>query len=127
MGKGRRNQRNVDYYKVQGGAVEDRDVGRAAKQKLSQKQTSGRRPRPEDVHPTAPRRIKPPARKKPAAQPRARKVQPEAHAPNTFAHAALSRLGGVTRRVFGLAESAVGALRWAGHMIQTARGRSTEE
>jgi hypothetical protein len=38
MGKGRRNQRNPDYYKVQGGAVEDRDLGRASKQRLSRQQ-----------------------------------------------------------------------------------------
>jgi hypothetical protein len=34
MGKGNRNRRNPDYYKVAGGAVEDRDRTRMAKDKV---------------------------------------------------------------------------------------------
>jgi hypothetical protein len=128
MGKGRRNQRNTDYFKVQGGAVEDRDIGRAAKQKVSgqkmspKKKKAKRAPSPAEIHPATPRRIKPAAKKKVPPQSEIR-VNPEENAPNTFAGAALSRLSGMTRRVVSAAEWGVGALRWAGHMIQTARGK----
>jgi hypothetical protein len=67
MGKGRRNQRNPDYYQ----AVEDRDIGRASRWKRS-----------------------------------------------------LSRLGGLGRRLLAAAESGV---RWAGHMLEVARGTKREE
>ena len=42
MGKGRRNQRNPDYYKVQGGAVEEPAATRAAKRALTTQRTNAR-------------------------------------------------------------------------------------
>ena len=35
MGKGQRNRRNLDYYKVQGGAIEEPHAAEAAKRALA--------------------------------------------------------------------------------------------
>jgi hypothetical protein len=120
MGKGRRNQRNVDYYKVQGGAIEDRDAGRAAKQKLSRQKRRSKKVVP-DVHPATPRRVAAPKRK-PAAK--TASPIPAADMPSSFTGAALSRLGGLTRRVLSAAESGVQVVRWA---VDMARGRKRAE
>jgi hypothetical protein len=138
MGKGRRNQRNVDYYKVQGGAVEDRDVSRASKQKLAtQERMVGKKPSPEDVHPVRKKKAGPKVKiqvkstlpKKRAVRSSAlpHKMTPRPEPPKNLVGASLSRVGGLTRRVVRAAELAIGALRWAGHTIQVVRGKVHEE
>jgi hypothetical protein len=127
MGKGRRNQRNVDYYKVQGGAIEDRDASRAAKQKLSrQKRRAAKRQVP-DVHPATPRRIASPRARKPPPAKKSTTGRAIPEMPETLAGAALSRLGGLKRRVLSVAQSGMQVMRWAGHMIEVARGRKRTE
>ena len=57
MGKGNRNRRNPDYYKVAGGAVEDRDRARMAKGKVRaqrRKPKKARTARSVDLHRVAP-------------------------------------------------------------------------
>ena len=123
MGKGRRNQRNLDYEKVQGGAVEDRDVSRAAKQALGRDQSQRRRGTAGKTVPAPPQRV---TRKK--AAPPAVRARPEPTPPPIGA--ALSRIplvGGVARRMYHLAQSAVGALRFANHLLQVARGKEVDE
>ncbi len=138
MGKGRRNQRNVDYYKVQGGAVEDRDVSRASKQKLAtqKRPTRAKKPAPADVHPAQPRKIaapKPPraaqksrpkAPSRPAPTPR---PVPPSRPPRAPARVGAAPARGITQRVVRAAELAISALRWAGHQIQVVRGKATKE
>jgi hypothetical protein len=46
MGKGNRNRRNPDYYKVAGGAVEDRDRTRMAKGKVRAQRKRPKKARP---------------------------------------------------------------------------------
>jgi hypothetical protein len=131
VGKGRRNQRNVDYYKVQGGAVEDRDAGRMSKQALA-------------THAPKPKRKKaPPLAKVGPARPRAKKAAPKATTRQpqpmqptrltpparrpTVTGAARYTLGALTRRVWRMAEGAVGAVRFAAHLWEAARGKETKE
>ena len=108
MGKGRRNQRNPDYHKVQGGATEDRDAGRVSRQKLSGQRRTARKA----------------AETRKPARPRARR---EVEMPDTLAGAALSRLGGLGRRLVSAAGTGLQALRWAGHMVEVARGKKREQ
>jgi hypothetical protein len=119
MGKSRRNQRKAKYHKVPHAVVAEGDGSRAPKpdQKATRRSAAPKAKAPSQKPQNLPPR---------QSQKRRPKVNPEANAPNTFAGAALSRLGGMSRRVYGLAQSGVQALRWAGHMIEVARGRKRE-
>jgi hypothetical protein len=119
VGKGRRNQRNPDYYKVQGGAIESRDVGRKSKQALGRDEAR-RRSTPRRKKTTQPRAAQPRKKASPAPPPSS-----EGRAPPLAPGAALSRVG-ITHRVMRAAGTAWGVLRWAGHMVNVMRGKTDE-
>jgi|SRR5581483_3483601 len=94
MGKGNRNRRNPDYYKVAGGAVEDRDRARMAKGKVRaqrRKPKKARTARSVDLH-----RVQPPA-----APPVTERQANERRRPRR------SRLANLARGAWHAAETAV--------------------
>lgn len=108
MGKGNRNRRNPDYYKVAGGAVEDRDQARMAKSKMRtqrRKPKKARTARSVDLHRVAPA---PPVTERQANERRSRSRR--------------TPLGKLARRAWHVAETAVDMGRAMVAVVRKRRG-----